>query len=555
MKRYFCASCVQNLREKHQTMDDKRNRLPAYLPVILALILIAGMYLGFKLAPVSTFNNSILNLRSEKYNKINDIIGYIEQDYVDSVNRKTLTRHAIHGILEKLDPHSQYIPAHKLTEINEHLMGNFEGIGIQFRIEKDTIMVMHTIADGPSEKAGIMPGDRIVKINDSLIAGPGISNNDAIRLLKGPSGTRVDVSIYRRGLSDMVDVTITRGIVPSTSLDFAYMINDSSGYIKLTKFSATTYEEFSEALDTLIHQGMTQLILDLRGNTGGYLGAAIRIADEFLEENKLIVYTKGKNRPKNFSHATKKGRFEDGEVVVLIDEHSASASEIIAGAIQDNDRGIIIGRRSFGKGLVQEQLNLPDGSAVRLTVARYYTPTGRCIQRPYDQGTEAYYKTFYERYTNGEMIAPDSIHFNDSLKFITPSGKVVYGGGGIMPDIYVPLRAEEHEKYLNQLMSKGLIYQFALEYTDQNRSKLQMYADGQSFRDNFKVSNAMINALISYADRHGVTEDPKGLQQNKNRIRLLLKSFIGRTLIGNEGFYPVYHKVDRMFLRAKEVIS
>jgi len=456
-------------------MSINNSKRSIYLPIALAVAVVLGFFLGVKLAPISSSGDNVLFINPNKYNKVNDVINYVEQDYVDSLSRSDLEKLAIDGILESLDPHSSYITADEFNTVNDPLTGNFEGIGIQFRIEKDSITVIHTIPGGPSEKVGLMAGDRIVTINDSLIAGVGLTSEGAVKLLKGPRGTEVNVGVKRKNREGLVDFTIIRDVIPTWSVDYSYLVDSSTGYIKVSRFAATTYDEFVEAMDKLIDKGMDRLILDLRGNYGGYLKAAIQMSDEFLEDDVLIVYTEGKNRPNNYAYATKKGMFENNEVVVLIDEGSASASEIVAGAIQDNDRGTIVGRRSFGKGLVQEQLNLPDGSALRLTVARYHTPTGRNIQRPYELGSDDYYTEFMERYVNGEMENADSIHFDDSLRYVTPGGKVVYGGGGIMPDVFVPIRNGEEYEYYDRLVRRNIIFRFAFEYTDSHREHLRVH--------------------------------------------------------------------------------
>ena len=531
-------------------MSFKERKYRYYLPVVFALILLIGMWAGIKLAPESDMHGGVFAPAGMRYNKVSDLMNYILNDYVDSVSKEQLSEDAILGILKNLDPHSQYIPAEALAEVNEQLMGNFEGIGIQFRIESDTITVIQTIGGGPSEKVGLLAGDRIVMVDDSLVAGVGIKNKDAIGMLKGPRGTIVDVKIYRRGIIGLMDFPITRDVIPTFSVDVSYMPEDTIGYIKVSKFSATTYEEFVIALRPLLDQGMTSLILDLRGNTGGYLQAATNLADEFLKEKELIVYTEGNNRPRNFFYATRKGSFESSSLIVLINEGSASASEIIAGAVQDNDRGMIIGRRSFGKGLVQEQLNLPDGSAVRLTIARYYTPTGRCIQRSYKNGTEGYYNDFYERFHNGEIQNADSVHFDDSLKFVTPGGRIVYGGGGIMPDIYVSYNSSDYPVYYNTLLDRGLIFQFAFKYTDAHRKELSEYASFADFNKNFKITRPVFNDFIAYAEGKGVSKDKQGIRESESRIKILMKAFIGRNLYDDDGFYPVYHQIDETFLRA-----
>ncbi len=524
------------------------NRRTIYLPIAFALVLVLGLVLGNRLSVMTAGKKAnILFTNPANQDKVNQVINYIEKDYVDSIGQDNLEQYAIDGILDKLDPHSQYIPAEEYNEVNDPLIGNFEGIGIQFRIERDTIMVIQTITGGPSEKVGLRAGDRIVMIDDSLVAGIGITNATAIKKLKGKRGTLVRVGIHRRGVEGLVDFTISRDVIPTYSIDVAYMVNDSIGYIKLSRFAATTYDEFVHATRKLEEQGMKRLILDLRGNYGGYLQAAISICDEFLGDHKLIVYTEGFNRPNSYAYATSKGLFENNPLVILIDESSASASEIVAGAIQDNDRGLIIGRRSFGKGLVQEQLNFPDGSAVRMTVARYHTPTGRNIQRPYDKGTKQYYEELYDRYTSGEMENPDSIPINDSLKYTTPGGKIVYGGGGITPDIYVPLKADESEKYYNKLIHKNVIFQFAFDYTDQERSKLAQYDTVDKFEKEFKISPEMFDNLVKYAKQQGVAGTAKEISDSTPKIRILLKAFIGRNILDDAGFYPIYHKVDKAF--------
>ena len=534
------------------------NKKGRFLPIFFALVLVLGMIIGAMINK-SRNNNSILispfgsNINTD--NKVDNIINYVIDNYVDTLNKDELEKYAITGMLKDLDPHSAYIPADEFHDVNDPLQGSFEGIGITFRIEKDTIMVINTIPGGPSEKVGLMGGDRIVKVNDSVIAGNGITNNKAIKLLKGKKGTKVKVSVYRRGIPNLLDFTITRDVIPMFSMDVAYMVNDSIGYIKLNKFSATTTEEFQKGIEKLKSQGMTALILDLRGNPGGYLRAAIGIADDFLPDEKLIVYTEGKSRPRSYAFATSKGDWEKNKIVILIDEGSASASEIVSGAVQDNDRGLIVGRRSFGKGLVQEQISLPDGSALRLTVARYYTPTGRCIQKPYRKNDfEDYYEEAYDRYLDGEMESPDSIQFPDSLKYTTPGGKIVYGGGGIMPDIYVPIITDTVHTFYNILSNKGLIYQFAFDYTDKNRKELNKYKDFESFNKGFYMTDAVYDSLVKYAQDKGIKTTPYKIKVSKDKIKTLFKAYVGRNLLEEKGFYPIYLQIDTTFKRAVRAI-
>ena len=522
-----------------------------YLPIAFSFVLIAGMLLGSLMNQKQTINKSLFPLGNSSYNKMDDLLDYIDRNYVDTIDKLVLETDAVKSMLEDLDPHSSYITADEFHTVNDPLLGSFEGIGISFRIEKDSITVINPIPGGPSIKVGLMAGDRIVKIEDTLVAGVGITNNDAIRKLKGKKGTIVNVSIFRRDIPKLIDFSITRDVIPTFSLDVAYMVNSEIGYIKLNKFSATTYQEFGKAVNKLKNEGMSKLILDLRGNPGGFLNAAIDISDEFLADGKLIVYTEGKSRPKSYAFASKKGRLLTENVIVLLDEGSASASEIVAGAIQDNDRGTIIGRRSFGKGLVQEQMEFPDGSALRLTISRYYTPTGRCIQKPYEkEHFEDYSSEAYHRYQNGEMQSADSIHFNDSLKYTTPGGKTVYGGGGIMPDIYVPLVTDTIHTFYNVLANRGLIFQFAFDYTDAHRTSLNQFKTFEDFDAAFAMSNTDYNDLVAYAEDKGIESSPEKIRVSKDKIKTLFKAFVGRNVLEEKGFYPIYHQIDTTFKRA-----
>ncbi|MCK9290479.1 MAG: S41 family peptidase [Bacteroidales bacterium] len=522
-----------------------------YQPLLLAVVLAAGLYFGYRIANGNRLSErSVFYLPVHKGSKIDNILSYIEQDYVDTITRSMLEDHAIKGMLEKLDPHSQYISPEEFDEMNDPLLGSFEGIGVSFRIEKDTITVINPVKGGPSERVGVMSGDRIVMIDDSLVAGIHITNRDAMRRLKGKKGTKVKVGVFRRGVEGFTELTITRDIIPTFSLDVAYMINKTIGYIRLNKFSATTHQEFIDAASRLKNLGMSKLILDLRGNAGGYLKAATDLADEFLPEGTLIVYTQGKNRSKTYSYASRKGMFEHEDLVVLIDEGSASASEIVAGALQDNDRGTVIGRRSFGKGLVQEQVALPDGSAIRLTVARYYTPTGRSIQRPYDENFKEYHHEPIERFINGELSHSDSIHLTDTVKYITSKGKIVYGGGGIMPDIFVPITTDSTKYFFNRLANSGLIFQVAFDYADTHRQQLQGYGSAEKFIRNFKVNNELLNDLLAFAAEKGIRPKPDEWNGSREATRILLKAYIGRNVFDDDAFYPVYQDIDDTLLEA-----
>lgn len=523
------------------------------MPIVFALVLIGGIFIGTRLNFMQGGRSAVTDMPAS--GKVNQLLDYIEEQYVDTVNRAQLMDKVLSEMLQNLDPHSAYIPASDLKEMNESLQGNFDGIGIEFNIIKDTIRVITALSGGPSEALGIQAGDKIVKIEGKNVAGVNISNNDVVGKLRGPGGTKVNISIMRKGSPKPIDFTITRGKIPLYSVDVAYMVTPEIGYIKISRFAATTYDEYMDAFEKLQKQGMKKMILDLRGNPGGYLEAAVNLADEFLPIDKLIVYTEGKANPKREFHSSSRGGFEKNELVVLIDEGSASASEIVAGAVQDNDRATVIGRRSFGKGLVQEQSEFPDGSAVRLTIARYYTPTGRSIQKPYKDGIEAYYNEEIERMNHGELQSVDSIRFADSLKYITPAGKIVYGGGGIMPDIFVPLDTASRSFYLGEVNYNGLINQFAFDYADRERDKLRAYKNFSNYNKSFAVSNALLEEFVVFAAKNGVARNDADIKRSDKLLRAQLKALIGRNIWGNEGFYPVINGVDNTFLKAIDVLN
>jgi carboxyl-terminal processing protease len=439
--------------------------------------------------------------------------------------------------------------------VNEPLEGNFSGIGVQFNMLNDTLVVIKTIANGPSEKVGILAGDRILMVDGDTMAGKNISSDSIVSRLKGPKGTNVNVGVERQNVESLIYFDIIRDDIPLYSMDIAYMVRPNIGYIKLNKFSRTTFEEFSEGAVKLLGQGMTQLILDLRGNGGGYLDAAVRIADQFLEQGQLIVYTEGNARQREEFRASKGGLCKDVEIVILIDEGSASASEILAGAIQDNDRGTIIGRRSFGKGLVQEQNMLNDGSAIRLTIARYYTPTGRSIQKPYENGSEFdYYHELSDRYLNGEYSEKDSIKFNDSLKYTTPGGKVVYGGGGIMPDIFVPIDTSGVTNYLVDVRNRGLIYRFSLQYTDDHRKELQNFSTIEQIND-FLIRKGTFKAFIRFAEKNNVPANRIEIKTSEEILKTQIHAYIIRNILDDEGFYPSIENIDITLLKAIDVLN
>lgn len=520
-------------------MKYNNSKRSVLLPLLLAFSLVAGILIGVYL-PKKTALPQQTGFRARN-DKINSILNIIESDYVDSVNRKDLVEAAIPAILKKLDPHSVYIPAKDLARANEPLQGNFDGIGISFNMLTDTILVISTIPGGPSEKVGLMAGDKIIYVNDSLVAGKQLSDEKIMGMLKGPKGTLVRIKLLRKGYKDLIPFEITREKIPIPSVDANYMVNDHIGYIKINNFAVTTYDEFMKSLRDLKAKGMTSLILDLRENSGGVMEAAIKIANQFLKEGQMIVYTLGRSQPRNEARATGKGEFETGDLVLLIDEWSASASEILAGAIQDNDRGTIIGRRSFGKGLVQEPIPFADGSGMRLTIARYYTPTGRSIQKPYNNGLEEYYNDLNTRYEHGEFEVSDSIHFADSLKFTTPGGKTVYGGGGIMPDIFVPVDTTGRSPYF--VAVRPLIYRFALNYTESDRDVLKKFTDARSL-EMYLDKQHLLDQFIDFSTKNGIKRDKEGLKISGDIIYTQIKAYIARNMLNNNGFYLIWKELD-----------
>lgn len=533
-------------------MENNNNNSHPFLPLFFALVLIIGIFIGIRLNRNSQQNQLLQLFSNEKNNgnKLDELLDYVIREYVDTLYRDSLTDKTIETLLSNLDPHSAYIPAASLQSTNEPLNGNFEGIGIEFNLLRDTIYVVSAIPGGPSEKAGIKSGDKIIFVDGKKVAGVKITNELVFKNLKGKGGTVVKIGVLRFGTSSIEYFKITRGKIPIYSVDASYMMDSITGYIKISRFASTTFQEFDNALGKLEKMGMQQLVLDLRGNPGGYLDAAIDISDEFLPKGKMIVYTQGKNRPRQNSIASDKGRFEKQKLAVLIDENSASASEIVAGAIQDNDRGIIIGRRSFGKGLVQEQSEFKDGSAIRLTIARYYTPSGRSIQKPYENGQlEDYYHDEMERYDSGELVNADSIKMNKKLKYTTPSGKVVYGGGGIMPDYFIPIDTTKVSKYVSELLYKNVINDFALEYVNQKRAQLK-YANAATFNEQFQVNSALFNDLKTYANKNNVKTNASDLGKGFDLLSTHLKAYIAKDIFNQEAWFLVKNSHDEACKKA-----
>ena len=478
--------------------------------------------------------------------------------YVDSVNEKKLVEDAIRGMLEKLDPHSSYSTPKEVKEMNEPLQGSFEGIGVQFNMVEDTLLVIQPVTDGPSEKVGIIAGDRIVSVNDTAIAGVKMSKEDIMKRLRGPKGTQVVLGIVRRGIADKLQFTVVRDKIPVKTIDATYMIRPTVGYIRIGSFGATTHQEFCESLQSLRKQGMTSLILDLQNNGGGYLQAAVQVANEFLAEGDLIVYTEGRQTHRQEYKADGRGDFQQGKLIILVDSYTASAAEIVSGAVQDNDRGIIVGRRTFGKGLVQRPIDLPDGSMIRLTIAHYYTPSGRCIQKPYEKGKQKdYAEDMLHRLKSGELMSADSVHFADSLKCYTlKEHRVVYGGGGIMPDEFVPLDTTQYTPFHRQLAAKTVIINASLHYVDQHRKQLQkQYKTFEDFRQHFELPQTVIDGIIAEGEKQNIKpKDDAELQKTLPYLRTQLKALVARDLWTMDEYYSIINKQNDIVQKSLELL-
>ena len=528
------------------------------LPVLIVVsIFFAGWVFGHRNGRQLTEGQINFLIGSHMNDKLTKVVSYIGSDYIEPISQDSLAELAIPAILEKLDPHSAYLPAREFKQVEEPLQGEFDGIGVVFNMATDTVIILNVIPSGPSQKAGILAGDRIIKVNDSLIAGQKISQTEVMKRLRGPRGTKVDLTLERKDISEPVVVTVTRDAIPLNSVEAAMMMTDKVGFIRLSQFARTSFREVKSAVDTLRKQGMTALILDLRGNSGGFLDQAILIANEFLERGKLIVYTEDRHKQRIRQYSDGTGSATDIEIAVLIDESSASSSEILAGALQDNDRGTIIGRRSFGKGLVQSQIAFEDGSALRLTVAKYYTPTGRSIQKPYTAGDEeGYHMDIVNRYNHNEFFSADSIHFADSLKFTTPKGKVVYGGGGIMPDIFIPLDTTNMSKYYLEVSGRNILYRYTIEYADAHRRELNAAKSLKDLEHMFNADKDMFNRFVSYAAKSGVKPNYKQIATSRKIMESQLRAYIARNSeFDSSAFYYFICPIDNALLTAIKTLE
>ena len=528
-------------------------KLRIFLPLIIACAVAGGVWLGVNL---NTRTQSATQQRMNFYqsDKLSVILNLIGRDYVDSVDKNALVEQLIPELLNELDPHTSYIPAKEMEAIAEQMRGDFSGIGVQFVMQHDTVMVIDVIWEGPSYKLGILPGDRIVEVEDSIIAGVKMDSDDIVSMLRGEHGTMVNIKIKRRGVEELLPFEIKRGKIPLKTVDVAYMMNNETGYVKVSRFGEKTYREFFDGVKSLKDKGANNVLIDLRGNTGGYLDIVNQMVDEFLSDGKMIVYTEGRARKRNEVHASEANAFVDLNVVVLIDEFSASASEIFAGAIQDNDRGMVVGRRSFGKGLVQEQIPFMDGSVLRLTVSRYYTPSGRCIQKTYEEGNDEYRNDIHNRIEHGEFYEKDSIALIDTVKYFTSKGRVVYGGGGIMPDVFVPVDTTGMNDFFGKLVGKNLVYRYALDYSDDNREELNQFETVETLVQKLKELN-IFEAFVTYAKSQGVVAKKAEVNEAREIIETQLMAYVGRNMLGDDGFYPIIHKIDQSTQKALEVLN
>lgn len=527
--------------------DYQNSRYHIRLPILLTVAVIIGVLIGSEFAEPKQDKKYLSSIQ-----KFRQLLEYIENDYVDSVDTESLIEESIEDMLDKLDPHTVYIPPRDRELTASQLRATYDGIGVEFNLLRDTLYVVTPLSGGPSEKAGILAGDKIISVDGENIAGIGLNNRKVFDMLRGPRGSKVKVGVLRKQEEETLEFELTRGSIPQYSIDASYMIDEEIGYIKVNRFAESTYEEFKKALVELKDQGMSKLVLDLQNNTGGYMSAAIGMSDEFLADGQVIVSQKGQSaKYDSEAKATEKGIFEEGALVVLVNEGSASASEIVAGALQDNDRALVIGRRSFGKGLVQLPFDLRDGSELRMTIARYYTPSGRSIQKPYDDGEQSYDSDYYNRFTSGELFVKDSVHFDENLAYKTSSGRTVYGGGGIMPDYFVALDTTDNSTYINRLVASNTIREYTLDYRDNHPELKDLSFD--AFENNFKVSNAMLREVVNLGQKNGVRYIKRQFEKSKTLLSYLIKAQIARDIFDDDAFYKIYNNTNEIYRQAIEL--
>ena len=537
----------------------KNSRNKVIFPLLLAVAVVAGLVLGQSMgrnSAESQFRRVLTQLRPP-YEKLNQTMALIQNEYIDSLDMDSITERVMPLLVQQLDPHSMYIPAQAMEAVNEPLESEFDGIGVVFNMATDTVVVLNVVPSGPSQKAGVQNGDRILRINAREVAGQRIPQDSIVKMLRGPRGSEVRLTLERRTINDTVCVTVTRDAIPLKSVDASFMLTDNIGFIRLSAFAKNSYAEVLRALIFLRAEGMEKLIFDLRGNTGGFLDQAILIANEFLPADRMIVYTEDRHGERTEEYSDGRGAAADIAVAVLIDEESASSSEILAGALQDNDRGLIVGRRSFGKGLVQQQIPFADGSALRLTTARYFTPTGRSIQKPYKTGdTEGYDREIYDRYTHNEMFSADSIRFADSLRFTTPAGRTVYGGGGIMPDRFIPMDTTDVTRYYVEVVGRNILYRYTLEYGDRHRAALNEVQTIEQLRTLLDADRGLLSDFVAYAARNGVRPAWNDIRRSRELLEAQLRALIGRnTALEDAGYYSEIHSVDTVIEAAIEELK
>jgi len=527
--------------------DYKNSSYHIKLPILLTIAVIVGILIGSEYAEPKTDKKYLASIQ-----KFRELLEYIENDYVDSVDTESLIEESIENMLDKLDPHTIYIPPKERELAASQLRATYDGIGVEFNLLRDTLYVVSPLPGGPSEEAGIIAGDKIVSVDGENIAGIGMSNRKVFGMLRGPRGSKVEVGVVRKNESELLAFELKRGAIPQYSLDASYMIDEEMGYIKVNRFAETTYDEFKEALAELKAQGMTKLILDLQNNTGGYMSAAIGMSNEFLSAGEVIVSQKGQStKYDSKARATSDGIFKDGALVVLVNEGSASASEIVAGALQDNDRALVVGRRSFGKGLVQLPFDLQDGSELRMTIARYYTPSGRSIQKPYDDGEKDYNADYYNRYMSGELFVKDSVQFDENLAYKTSNGRTVYGGGGIMPDYFVALDTTDNSSYINRLSASNTIREYTLDYRDNHPELKKM--SFEDYQANFKVTTNMLKELVLLGNKNRVRYNKKQFDKSRNLLSYLVKARIARDIFDDDAFYKIYNETNEIYRQAIEL--